>query len=1069
MLSSKEVLLLKRIEEDVSYHNWFFKEAKDLKWFYPLNDRKYFNPKGIKYDDNGNALFWNVLDYLERVSEQVTQNPEYGPELINIIDSVVRFSLNQQKINNHHIWWYCAKILNNLPADVIKKNLDAEKFHTWLSVWAEHSLGSDLITSDIGEKLLPKFLSEDFGPDYKYAEIIIDSITEIRAGGRSPGSLTNREDVVLARDAYWIQESFKKNYQEIGKKCSLQVVFLVADRLKKALEYKWKVHHEDIDIGSDVYRIEVSRIPQTGLTAGEIGFEDKQYSCAVKRFSPDQIENVDRAKDIWGFYNIKPQYELKRFTFDALNKKDMVSVIKQNLPAGILWTNVKELEAKLGYIFDGLYSDYSSMWFKSLAGGREHANDAEEVLTTILRDVLIAKCAAKRFEGKQVVVTFLSDKYPFMIFKRFVLFCIDKFWEDYAGLLNIFFDSTSTALEKSDFEVELYDILRNHNADFSSSLKTRLKDLISDIPEYYVKEGERSTAFWKYKWLSPLRENPDFLNLYEETKQEFKPKDGKPYEPERSTFKGGFIGYKSPISREDILQKPILELVKYLNEFKGADNWQRIVEDEPDREGLAEAFQSAVKENPKKFTDEIDVLSGLDYFYLYRVFRGLGEAWKADKELDWERIFNFLLKYLERNKNSILKEVFQSQGESGKGRYIWIIDTIVELIADGSENGSRVFAPEYFDKAERVFDLITPLLKGEKHPDTQRDALTYALNTTLGRTIRAYITFALRVARNTQNKEENWGQKKYERFFPVGVDAYIWFGCYLPQMKYLDEKYAKEKIEFFAQKPADDFEWIMFMEGYLAAARVYKDVYFLMRPNYLKVLKDNAFAERIDQRLVEHISIGYLQEYELLQQNNGDGQASLFWKMLMEVGTLGKRNRWLEVADFFWSLTERTIKKEDRVIEKETSGSTKNKILEFWAWTYVQQDLVKTNLGDDYDSFLGKMAQLTILLDKIDEEKEKWLLLCAPNIDNLHGASATFFIEYLTKFDDEESVGRIGKIFLKILENTTPTYRQEDIELIVRRVYDKGDQNDADAICNTYGRRGIHFLKPIWEERQKGQ
>jgi len=27
--------------------------------------------------------------------------------------------------------------------------------------------------------------------------------------------------------------------------------------------------------------------------------------------------------------------------------------------------------------------------------------------------------------------------------------------------------------------------------------------------------------------------------------------------------------------------------------------------------------------------------------------------------------------------------------------------------------------------------------------------------------------------------------------------------------------------------------------------------------------------------------------------------------------------------------------------------------------------------------------------------------------------------------------------------------------------------NDAEAICNTYGRRGVHFLRPIWEEYQE--
>lgn len=85
---------------------------------------------------------------------------------------------------------------------------------------------------------------------------------------------------------------------------------------------------------------------------------------------------------------------------------------------------------------------------------------------------------------------------------------------------------------------------------------------------------------------------------------------------------------------------------------------------------------------------------------------------------------------------------------------------------------------------------------------------------------------------------------------------------------------------------------------------------------------------------------------------------------------------------------------------------------------------------------------------------------------------SAFFIEYLTKFDDEDSVKRIGKIFLKVLETATPTFRQEEIQLIIERLYKIGEKDisvkaDADNICNTYGRRGIHFLKDLFYKNQK--
>lgn len=131
---------------------------------------------------------------------------------------------------------------------------------------------------------------------------------------------------------------------------------------------------------------------------------------------------------------------------------------------------------------------------------------------------------------------------------------------------------------------------------------------------------------------------------------------------------------------------------------------------------------------------------------------------------------------------------------------------------------------------------------------------------------------------------------------------------------------------------------------------------------------------------------------------------------------------------------------------------------------------VKQLLADDYNHFLGALADLTIYLDSINKETEKWLLLSAPYCE-LHYMSS-FFIEYLTMFlDDEKSMKRMGKIFLKILEGSTPTFRDDNIYRIIERMYQLRDKypelkNDADKICNTYGERGQHFLKELYFKYQ---
>jgi hypothetical protein len=1043
-----------------TYYNYFFRSEKNPKWFGPLKEKGFFSPNQIKFDEQNNAFFWNVLNYLERVSEQVDQNPQIGKELINIIDGIVRFSESRKRINNDHIWWYCVKILNNIPISIILDSLSLENFRQWLSVWTVHTPGNDLVIGDIGEKLLPKLLNDTLS--VKYAEAIIETITRVKAEERSSVSIT-WPDAVLAWHSYWVRDAFRKNHQLIGQRCSINTLLTIAGQLRKALEYEANRHHSNIRISEDAYRIEVSRTSAKETNAKIIEFEEGQYNCVVKQFSQNQLKEIESDNETGDFYlyNTEPQVELQQFTFKAFNTNDFIQTIRENLSLIIDLANVKDFERHMVNIFDGLHCDYSYIWCHSVAQGPEYGDNAKEVLTVALRDVLLAKCEASREQGEQVLKAFLNDKYLFSIFRRFVLLCVDKFWTDYAHVFGKFLDVNSNAFEESDFEFELQDVLRNHNSDFSDSLKEQLLKIINDnVPEYYIKEGEKLIAYWKYKWLSPLRENPEFSPLYKAAKEKAKPKDGKPYKVEPS-IKGGSVEHKSPLSKEDILQKPIPELVAFLNNFQGADFWCGTFESEPDKKGLGESLQIAIKEDPNKFTDEINAFVNIGYFYLHQIFSGFEKAWKDGKDIDWAKIFEFSIKYFERGKDIIIKEALQDQGEdSGEGKYIWIVDDIVDLIADGCRDDKRAFDPQYLDKAEKIFELILPLLKGEKHPDTQRDALTYAMNTTLGRSVQGSVSLALRKARVTQKLEENWGRKRYEPFFDIGIEAHIWFGFYLPQMKYLDGEYAKKKIEDYSKKGSLDFEWVRFMEGYLQGTLVYPEVYALMRTNYAKALESRIFVEQVDQRLVEHISLGYLHYGEKLEGPKTDGTPSLFWEMLSEASVLNQKDRWLKVARFFWSHTGRVMKEGKE--EKETSETIKMRIIEFWAWTFNEKDFVKNILGDDYHAFLSQVAELTILLDKIDEEKEKWLVLSAPYVNLHHNAMS--FIEYLAKFEDDESIKRIGKIFLKMIENTTPTFMQEHIELIVRRIYDKGDRSDADAICNTFGRRGVHFLKPLWVE-----
>jgi hypothetical protein len=51
-----------------------------------------------------------------------------------------------------------------------------------------------------------------------------------------------------------------------------------------------------------------------------------------------------------------------------------------------------------------------------------------------------------------------------------------------------------------------------------------------------------------------------------------------------------------------------------------------------------------------------------------------------------------------------------------------------------------------------------------------------------------------------------------------------------------------------------------------------------------------------------------------------------------------------------------------------------------------------------------------------------------------------------------------------MLEKITPDYDKKHIRLIVEFLYNAGDKDRADKICNIYGSRGHEFLRDIYEK-----
>jgi len=275
------------------------------------------------------------------------------------------------------------------------------------------------------------------------------------------------------------------------------------------------------------------------------------------------------------------------------------------------------------------------------------------------------------------------------------------------------------------------------------------------------------------------------------------------------------------------------------------------------------------------------------------------------------------------------------------------------------------------------------------------------------------------------------------------IEAYTLFGQYMPNLYYLDKNWVENWVKLI--QPNKKVLWDAFMEGYLFGGRVYDNLYEIMRSHYLQAI-DFKFKRNFEEgRLVGHICIGYLRGKENFEEDSLFGKLLKKWKLSQIKG----------IINFFWM-------QRDYVEEENITG----KIISFWRWVYEKKYKDKKNFNDKDKEILSELSRLTLFLPEINSENKNWLMLSAPY--TYISFNSPFFIECLNYLKDKgDSYKYVGKIFLKMLENSPPDFKKEDIRSIVNFLYQKGIKEEANKICNIYGSRGLDFLRNLYEKYNK--
>ncbi len=524
----------------------------------------------------------------------------------------------------------------------------------------------------------------------------------------------------------------------------------------------------------------------------------------------------------------------------------------------------------------------------------------------------------------------------------------------------------------------------------------------------------------------------------------------------------GKVAEKSPISQEMLLGISIQEQIQVLNQYKPTGFFGDLTVD-----GLAELLANSVKEQPDRYQDNLGAFLKTKPVYQMAILRAYEESWREKRVVKWDEVLNFC--WLIMQSDVISSGELDSVRSEERAIREQLICTIASLIESGVKGDEWSFDEAYLPVVEKLIVKMleevasspsklaakeqdrTHLLQYLNYEDTdpwEQDAATHSMNTTRGRCLEALIRYCLRQARIFEKKKQSkdlfWQRIKavFDREIAWCSEGNLEFstlaGLYLPNLYYLSKDWVESNLNsLFPQ--TYNINWRCAMQGYSYVEKVYKQIYDLLKTNghFAKALELEFKNSQVHTRVIQNAAIAYMTGWESLSDPDG-----LFALVLN-----GWRKDYItEVVSTLWMSRDGDVDVERR-----------ERILNFWRYCFEKID----NQEEANKDLLSHLNLLAAFLTQISEEEKQWLLQCAPFVDIDHNAS--FLIEYLEQLAAQNS-DAVGEVYLKMLTNATPTYDDNLIRSIVEKLFQAGNTQTANQICDSYARRGFpEMLRSLYE------
>lgn len=1001
-----------------------------MAWFNFLKSEGYFdpskNPEPIQVTEGFQIPYWEALGYLEKLSIQISQGKE--TELIVELLSIIK-NVSEQPKDNYRTWYLFIKILSNIPNENIPK-----KIIHYIPVWLSGKFDTMLQTSELCDKLLPKFLNDDpTQADIDKAEIILHYLFQVEKTNVQENAWEDGEGNSYCSRLYlhFLAEKFEKRniIPKVIKYCASDFILRLGRTIKFLLLDYPKGVNTLLKDGDKEYEIKI-----------HIEKEDLLVSSKLKE------NKITSATSILLNWEAKTEIELKQ---------ELVSILKEQNINYIPTDENEDTFLKLNF---ALNTDLASAFgLNSIRKLDDRYSTDDKVLTVfslIFRELIDEQVRQNPVEGIKKLQTLCFDrKYHIPFYKRISLYIICENWETTKSLFfELIKDNDALHLFSIyKYQKELYDLLkRNQNALNIDEIKI-IENIIEKGKQHKSEDQiENDNEYWQLGWYSALKDIPPFKDKYFSLSKELNITNEHYESLGEIRVTSGSV---SPISKDNLLGKSNKQIVEQIKAFNPKRSF-----DGASIDGLSDTFGSAVETEPEKFATEIELYQDIPYIYAYRMLSAFGKAWKEQKIFNWEKVLLYCLTTLKSSK--FYSNALQIENDGWRAKPDWVIGSIANLISDGLQNDNHAFDIKLLPLVKEIIQIIiSNLTRVEDLKETNMDYPTYSLNSVAGKSLRALLDYSLRRARNLFKYEdkEKW-EEDIKSLFEVSlekgiIDGFILEGMYFEQFCFLDNEWIKEQVK--KHYTSEDREWLAFMGGFAFGKPPYnKELYNIFYLHYERAIDNNVRLKSSGNNgLVRHLTAFYFWKYETISSE----------KLLFKFVNLASPNEVGELIHFIWR--QETYQKKLSELEQQEFQQ-----IIIGLWRYLA-DKYENSKNEDEQKNLATLSNWIVFAPELNDLYTNLILKSCKHIDKIRSTHNLLenLVTLKTKGNPNKTAKAIGEIISSLSFKDYMVGLDKDFIIdLVSFLFKHEQKQIATEFCNKMA--SVHqqfFLREVNEANTK--